>query len=211
MINTEHSQTLNVAKSHYHAFQIDEEMMTLMGLLLLHKPRHVLEIGTLNGGLFYLLCKIASPDGIKIAIDLNDTGLYPTQTEMDTWAKNVHRLQVNSHDPATLHLVKSILGPNKLDFLFIDGDHTMRGVTADYEMYSTLMSPNGYIGFHDIVHMDTRVFWNNLDVSNKFTILKTNANWAGIGLIPAKSVGISHDPTIVPTTPNKKFNFIKLK
>jgi predicted O-methyltransferase YrrM len=40
---------------------------------------------------------------------------------------------------------------NKVDFLFIDGDHSYEGVKKDFEMYSPLVKKGGIIVFHDIV------------------------------------------------------------
>ena len=60
-------------------------------------------------------------------------------------------LRVDSHKEETLKQVKAILGMTKLDFLFIDGDHTYEGVKKDFEMYSVLVKQEGIIAFHDIV------------------------------------------------------------
>jgi len=38
---------------------------------------------------------------------------------------------------------------NKIDLLFIDGDHSYDGVIADFNMYSDLVSVGGYIVFDD--------------------------------------------------------------
>jgi hypothetical protein len=37
----------------------------------------------------------------------------------------------------------------KIDFLFIDGDHTYEGVKKDFDLYSTILSDNGVIIIHD--------------------------------------------------------------
>jgi hypothetical protein len=37
----------------------------------------------------------------------------------------------------------------KIDFLFIDGDHSYEGVKKDFELYSTLLSDKGIIVIHD--------------------------------------------------------------
>jgi cephalosporin hydroxylase len=39
--------------------------------------------------------------------------------------------------------------PNGIDLLFIDGDHTRKGVTSDFEMYFPLVNAGGYIVFDD--------------------------------------------------------------
>ncbi|MEM4674909.1 MAG: class I SAM-dependent methyltransferase, partial [Nitrososphaerota archaeon] len=65
--------------------------------------------------------------------------------------QRIHLIRADSHDPKTLEIVKRILGDGKLDFLFIDGDHTYEGVKRDFEIYSPLVRRGGIIAFHDIV------------------------------------------------------------
>lgn len=38
---------------------------------------------------------------------------------------------------------------NQIDFLFIDGDHSVEGCRSDFEMYSPKISSGGFIAFHD--------------------------------------------------------------
>ncbi|MDQ7073504.1 MAG: class I SAM-dependent methyltransferase [Gammaproteobacteria bacterium] len=57
----------------------------------------------------------------------------------------------NSHDSDFKQKVISTLAGNPVDFLFIDGDHTAEGVTADFNDYKHLVRPGGIIAFHDIV------------------------------------------------------------
>lgn len=57
----------------------------------------------------------------------------------------------DSHKISSLEKTIELLGGNKLDMLFIDGDHSELGVTQDFEMYSALVKTGGVIGFHDIV------------------------------------------------------------
>ena len=55
---------------------------------------------------------------------------------------------------------------NKIDILFIDGDHAYNGVMADFNMYSDLVNVGGYIVFDDYrddVHSpDVRKFVDSL-------------------------------------------------
>lgn len=37
----------------------------------------------------------------------------------------------------------------KLDMLFIDGDHSQEGATADYDNFAPSLNPGGFIAFHD--------------------------------------------------------------
>ena len=63
--------------------------------------------------------------------------------------------------------IKAILKDNKVDFLFIDGDHSHEGVKKDFEMYSPLVRKGGIIAFHDIVpfgYPTLHKFWNEVKV-----------------------------------------------
>ena len=54
-----------------------------------------------------------------------------------------------------------VLQDIKVDFLFIDGDHSYEGVKLDFDLYSTILSENGVI----IIHDTDDKFENNLIVS----------------------------------------------
>jgi cephalosporin hydroxylase len=122
------------------------------------KPKVVLEIGTANGGTLFLFTRVASQMPIIISIDLPGGrfgGGYPKYKTYlyKQFAKQgrIYLLRRDSHDPKTLEEVKSILDGQKVDFLFIDGDHSYNSVKQDFEMYSPLVKEGGIIAFHDIV------------------------------------------------------------
>jgi cephalosporin hydroxylase len=60
-------------------------------------------------------------------------------------------IRCDSAAPECLARLRSMLGGNSLDLLFIDGDHSFEGVAADFNNYSPLVKNNGLILFHDIV------------------------------------------------------------
>jgi len=134
------------------------EIRALLDRLVERQPRRILEIGTCDGGSLFLFAQVAAPDAHVISVDLPDGefgGGYPS------WKAPLYRrfakpgqrldlLRADSHDPATLERVRSLLGGDVLDFLFIDGDHSYEGVRQDFESYSTLVGEGGLIGFHDI-------------------------------------------------------------
>ncbi|MCB0700271.1 MAG: class I SAM-dependent methyltransferase [Chitinophagales bacterium] len=39
--------------------------------------------------------------------------------------------------------------PSEIDFIFIDGDHSYEGIKKDWELFSDIVKPNGYILLHD--------------------------------------------------------------
>jgi cephalosporin hydroxylase len=110
--------------------------------------KYILEIGLGYGGSLYQFMQVVADDAIIISIDM-DSAI--DQDDLNKWKKEnqtVHRLDMDSHDTETLEKVKEILNGNKIDFLFIDGDHTYEGCKQDYYMYESLC--HGIILFHDI-------------------------------------------------------------
>ncbi|MEM1914646.1 MAG: class I SAM-dependent methyltransferase [Thermosphaera sp.] len=180
-------------------FQIKEEIVQLLNLLAELRPKALLEIGTANGGTLFLFCQIAELDATIISIDLPGGpfgGGYPEWRVplYKSFAKErqrVHLIRADSHDPKTLGIVKRILGDRKLDFLFIDGDHTYEGVKRDFEMYSPLVRKGGIIAFHDIVPGPSEnvggvpMFWS--EIKRSFTYNEIVKDWRqggyGIGVI----------------------------
>lgn len=182
--------------------QIREEILKLLIVLNKMKPTFVLEIGTgRNGGTLFLFSRIASEDATIISIDLPRAyhnwkiPLFKSFTLED---QQIHSIRADSHDRATLDKIETILNDKKIDFLFIDGDHTYEGVKKDFEMYSPLVKKNGIIAFHDIVIHTPEVccevnrFWN--EIKPQYEHIEIVKDWkqehGGIGLI--KNIGISY-------------------
>jgi predicted O-methyltransferase YrrM len=177
------------------------ELSKLFEMLESKKLKNVLEIGTARGGVFYGLCQLAQSDATVISVDLpggTDGGGYSVERQkvMATYGKegqDLHFVRSNSHHIKTFDRVESILGGEKLDLLFIDGDHTYKGVKKDFEMYSPLVKKGGTIVFHDICFhtkpdqedCEVERFW--IEVRKKYVhrefIDKTQTTWGGIGVI----------------------------
>ncbi len=80
---------------------------------------------------------------------------------------------------------------DKVDFLFIDADHTYGGVKQDFEIYEPLVKKGGIIAFHDILdsklhdelNCHVHKFWNEIKGDYKhFEFIEKN-DWGGIGVI----------------------------
>jgi predicted O-methyltransferase YrrM len=116
------------------------------------RPAIILEIGTARGGTLLIWSSLASAR--VITCDLNDmhvqaplfTRLAPVDSDCA-----VTLLSGDSHSAVFKQRVAEALAGEKADFLFIDGDHTANGVTADYLDYREFVRPGGLIAFHDIV------------------------------------------------------------
>lgn len=138
--------------------QVKEEITELLEILAKHKPRFILEIGTARGGTLFLFCMVAAPNATIISVDMPKGpfgGGYPESKIpfYKTFAREKQTLlliRADSHNLKTLENVKRVLHGEKLDFIFIDGDHTYDGVRMDFEMYSPFVKEGGIIAFHDV-------------------------------------------------------------
>lgn len=111
-----------------------------------------LEIGTANGGTFYLLCKAAKRNATLITIDTeNDWRRAALFRSYSRLGQRIHIIRGDSQEEKTFWKVVNALGSRKLDLLFIDGDHSFAGVSTDFELYSRLVRPGGIIAMHDII------------------------------------------------------------
>ncbi|MFH1822136.1 MAG: class I SAM-dependent methyltransferase [Patescibacteria group bacterium] len=178
--------------------QIQSEIRQLGEIVRELKPKNILEIGTANGGSLFLFCKLADQPAKIISLDLpwgKFGGGYPLwkiplYQSFVNEKQNLHLLRANSHLEESVDRIKKILGEEKLDFLFIDGDHTYEGVKRDFLMYSPLVRSGGIIAMHDITpHLSIDVgvdkFWQEIkgDYQNREIISVPMEHWAGIGVI----------------------------
>jgi predicted O-methyltransferase YrrM len=97
----------------------------------------------------------------------------------------------------TRQRIEHLLQGAKLDFFFIDGDHTYEGVKADFEMYSPLVRSGGLIAFHDINVLNgvgaggsipesplgVNRFWNEIKIQFEHFEFVENPRSFGIGVL----------------------------
>jgi predicted O-methyltransferase YrrM len=128
------------------------ELLSFLDLLASRPPRFFCEIGSAQGGTLFLLARVCAPEATIISIDRRISWVRSLIHEQIADRKQrVLCVRGDSGSSETIRRVKSILGGNQLDCLFIDGDHSLTGVKADFENYSPLVRPGGIIAFHDIV------------------------------------------------------------
>jgi cephalosporin hydroxylase len=169
--------------------QIPSEITRLAEAVADIEPRIILEIGTASGGTALIWSFLAHER--VISCDLIDmTYQEPLFSRFPPPGSScrVTLLSGNSHDPAFKDRIERDLGGKSVDFLFIDGDHTEAGVTADYEDYRGLVRPGGLIAFHDILENQplptNQVFqlWKRLKVLAPTEEFVTEGNHSGFGI-----------------------------
>jgi predicted O-methyltransferase YrrM len=166
-----------------------------------------LEIGVHNGGSISILLSNNNNIniyGIDLFEDIYDLSKHYNKEKFDTYqyfkrdnlSKNktlsnllkikttykndstINLIQGNSYFNETEEKFKEIINTNKLDLLFIDGDHTLEGVKNDYERYSKYVKKGGYIIFDDYHHEIIKNYVDNLIKinDNLKLIIKFQAN-----------------------------------
>lgn len=169
--------------------QVRSEILALARRVAELEPRIVLEIGTHRGGTLLIWSAIASSK--VISCDLRDftrdgdllRALPPSESQCE-----VTLMSGNSHAPAFRNRVVEALGGDKVDFLFIDGDHTREGVAQDYRDYRDLVRPGGLIAFHDIVPRQpvpanqVNEFWTTISSEPGAEEIVADARQTGFGI-----------------------------
>ncbi|MGC8734886.1 MAG: class I SAM-dependent methyltransferase [bacterium] len=182
------------------------------------KPKRILEIGTFKGETLFCFTKLADSDAVIISIDLlfgkslgTDMSKTISNPKSDIYIikvfehfvsdnQKLNLLRQSSYREDTVQKVKEILGNDKLDFIFIDADHSYDGVKKDFELYSQFISEGGIIAFHDISEYIEKTvnnlsihgvnkFWNELKNSKQkynfkeYEEIFENAYTYGIGVV----------------------------
>jgi cephalosporin hydroxylase len=128
------------------------ELSQLLHVLRDLHPSRIMEIGMDRGGTMALWSQIADPHACLIGLDIKiGAGVEARIRSNLQVSQTLWLIEADSHTAAAKQRVVEALGENKLDFLFIDGDHTYEGVKQDLENYRSLVRPGGLIALHDIV------------------------------------------------------------
>ena len=121
----------------------------------------------------------------------NPRALAARIQQFQSWAPRVRVITGDSHQPRIWEEVSRTLalGGDKLDFLFIDGDHSYEGVKADFEDYRKFVRPGGLVAFHDIKDTEhhryrgcfVAKFWQELKGEKREFC--ADSHWGGIGVV----------------------------
>lgn len=131
------------------------------------KSNGFIEIGSAYGGSFYCWGSIVT-GGPAVSIDkpvgavVEKYGVTTPNDHENVARRNrlwneyfpgrIHIVDGYSQEPGVIAQVEKILGDHKVDFLFIDGDHSYNPTLLDVKNYSRFVRKGGIVGFHDIYH-----------------------------------------------------------
>ena len=127
--------------------QRQAEMARMMGIARPKSPRVVMEVGADKGGGVYSWCKCLPTVERMIACEVRGT---PYSDAFERMFPDVQFswFPCSSYDRWTVSSVRSWLGADRIDVLFIDGDKSR--FDADFEAYLPLMAEQGVVFMHDV-------------------------------------------------------------
>jgi hypothetical protein len=121
----------------------------LMGRVASINPKTYVEIGCGHLATFGLYESLLPPAPEGLAIGLDNNGHYWEGYKTISGCSHA-LIDGDSASDFVISEVARILGDRKIDFLFIDGDHDIAPVAADWKNYSPLVRSGGFVAFHDI-------------------------------------------------------------
>lgn len=114
----------------------------------------LVEIGVWHGVTTCCLRKAMAPDGSLYAVDP-----FPVGRLGVSFQQRIARAEVGRVRKGTVHWIRKTgvqsareLEPTlagRVDFLFIDGDHSYEGLKGDWEAWRKLIRPGGIVAVHD--------------------------------------------------------------
>lgn len=166
--------------------QHHDEFTQLLDLYRQIKPERVLEVGTYHGGSLYHWLQNAAPKATIVTIDSYTTGV-DNSDQYTNWATSnadVVVIRGDSNDPHTAAMAAE-QGPYQ--WIYIDADHHEHAVRQDWQLYSPLAAPGGYVILHDISEssdptIQVAPLWAELANEWETVEFRSDGGW-GIGIV----------------------------
>jgi predicted O-methyltransferase YrrM len=116
--------------------------------------KRLVEIGVWHGVNTRALRKVMADDGVLYAVDPFLRGRFGIK-----WEKLIAHREVSYESKGRIRWLEDFsenahkeflrICPDPVDFLFIDGDHSYKGVSTDWMLWSPLVAENGVVALHD--------------------------------------------------------------
>gem|GEM_PF-216174 len=139
------------------------ERLLLFALIFALRPLRYLEIGTFQGGSALIVTSAMDASGSQGRIVCVDP--HP-QISSENWKRIEHRaILLQGHSPGILSQAAQVAG-GTFDFVLIDGDHTVVGVSQDAYGVLPFLAKGGYLLFHDAYFSEIAYALNEFTIHN---------------------------------------------
>jgi len=153
----EHMTYVHLPENTIRVQQNIDELKWLINHIVKLKPKIILEIGIGWLG-FHKICELILRDtyiqgnkNLLIGIDKQEVHSKVIENlDFDYNKVELKYIVGQSQDGDIVRKTSELLGGRKIDFLFIDGDHSYELAKEDFINYSQFVRKGGLIGFHDI-------------------------------------------------------------
>lgn len=133
----------------FHPCHAPEEAALLRELA--KNAEHIVEIGMGFGGTSVVFLTHKPESGLLTSIDTQDEAwMLSTIQNVESRTSVDQRENWDVYQDESVKVAKRITKP--VDLIFIDGDHTWEGVSADFNSWLPLMREGGMMVFHDAVN-----------------------------------------------------------
>ncbi|HEX7516619.1 MAG TPA: class I SAM-dependent methyltransferase [Chthoniobacterales bacterium] len=168
------------------------DLLMLLKIALCTEPRRLMEIGSFRGYTALLLAQHISPEAKIVTIDRHpDHGEAYRETSL---AGMIER-RIGETNSAMFARDE----PASYDLIFVDADHSYRSVRSDTELVLPLLSPAGFIVWHDYAN------WGYFSGQNGVPeYLRELAAKLPIGHVPGSTLAI-HSPSWVSGAGRERF------
>ena len=170
------------------------------GLIRQQRPKNVLCVGSRHGYIPAVLAQACKDNGFG-HVDFVDAGFDSDEnggwTGVGYWRTKKGRecfKDFGLSDHISLFLCTTLdfskrYPKNSYDYIYIDGDHSLKGVILDFELFFLMLKKGGLMAFHDVCVKGIKPegeygvwkLWNELE--KRFKGIKINFIGSGLGLI----------------------------
>jgi predicted O-methyltransferase YrrM len=120
-----------------------------------------IEIGVFEGVNTVIICKTMAKEGKAFGIDPFFKGKFGLCYHKIIAQLHLKRNRVGKKVDLIEKLSFDAAGdvPEKVDFIFIDGDHSYEGIHKDWQLYADKVKPGGIIALHDTTIIAAEIDW----------------------------------------------------